>query len=115
MNELTRPTIFSGQYMIQSKPPEKDFVSVRWSGFLKPLFNDIYTFTLHVNNGIKFWIGDDLLIDEYNTNVQEKEPYIKYSVSKFAALIANRLIEIKLEFRENRGDAMLRLFWESKS
>ena len=44
----------------------KDFVSVRWSGFLKPLFAEKYTFLVQVNDGIKVWIDDAILIDEFS-------------------------------------------------
>lgn len=41
-------------------------MSVRWSAFLKPLFAEEYTFLVQVNDGIKVWIDDAILIDEFS-------------------------------------------------
>ncbi|KAL7537092.1 hypothetical protein ACHAXR_007581, partial [Thalassiosira sp. AJA248-18] len=96
-------------------PTGKDFVSIRWTGYIIPAFNETYTFTAHVNDAVRLWIGDELLIDEYENEVDDLAEYNEFSASTENALKANQLVAIKIEYRENRGSAMIRLFWESIS
>eukprot|EP00970_Alexandrium_tamarense_P002964 scaffold427_cov103-Alexandrium_tamarense.AAC.19 len=96
-------------------PTGRDFVSVRWTGLIKPSFDEVYTFTAHVNDALRLWIGDELLIDEYDNEVSDEDDFVEYSVVTSSSLRANQLVEIKVEYRENRGTAMIRLFWESYS
>ncbi|KAL9189871.1 hypothetical protein ACHAXT_009546 [Thalassiosira profunda] len=96
-------------------PGAKDFVSVRWTGYVKPSFDEVYSFTTHVNDGVRLWIGNDLLIDAYDNEVDDADEYAVFSANTTATLRANQLTAIKIEFRENRGMAVMRLFWESLS
>ncbi len=93
----------------------KDFVSVRWTGFLKPLFSEIYSFNIFVNDGVRLWVDGSILLDEYDANTPEGKEYIEYNVTTNAPLLKGRLTAIKIEFRENRGDATIRFLWKSKS
>jgi len=95
----------------------KDFVSVRWTGYIKPAFDEVYTFTAHVNDALKLWIGDELLIDEYENEVDESSggEYSVFSATTKEDLKADQLVLIKIEYRENRGLAMIQLYWESIS
>ena len=41
----------------------KDFISVRWSGYLRPAFSEEYTFHVQVNDGARLWVdGVQLLV-----------------------------------------------------
>ena len=95
----------------------KDFVSVRWTGYIKPAFDEVYSFTVRVNDALKLWIGDELLIDEYENEVDEasSDKYTVFSTTTNEALKADQLVPIKIEYRENRGLAMIQLYWESIS
>ena len=96
-------------------PTGKDFVSIRWTGYIKPAFSETYTFTAHVNDALRLWVGDELLIDEYENEVNDLDEHVEFSASTNDDLKANQLVAIKIEYRENRGSAMIRLFWESIS
>eukprot|EP00804_Cyclotella_cryptica_P021433 CCRYP_005783-RA/>CCRYP_005783-RA protein AED:0.00 eAED:0.00 QI:831/1/1/1/1/1/3/2372/6166 len=96
-------------------PSGKDFVSIRWTGFIKPSFGEFYTFTVRVNDAVRLWIGNDLLIDEYESEVDDEHEFAEFYASTTNAFVANQLVDIKIEYRENRGAAMIRLFWESPS
>ena len=104
-------------------PTGKDFVSVRWNGYIKPAFSEIFTFTAHVNDALRLWIGDELLIDDFDNEVNddeveegaERSVFAEFSASTAHPLQANQLVAVKIEYRENRGSAMIRLFWESVS
>ena len=95
----------------------KDFVSIRWYGYIKPAFDEVYTFTAHVNDALKLWVGNELLIDEYENEVDDNSDgeYVVFSATSNEALTAGQLVPIKIEYRENRGSAMLHLFWQSIS
>ena len=96
-------------------PTGKDFVSVRWTGYIKPAFNETYKFTAHVNDALRLWIDDELLIDEYEKEVDDFDEYVEFFANTEHAMKADQLVSIKIEYRENRGSAMIRLFWESIS
>jgi hypothetical protein len=93
----------------------KDFISVRWSGYVRPIFSEKYTFVLRVNDGVKVWIDDELVLNEYDKNVPSHKTYLEYSFTTAHYLIADELVPIKIEFRENQGDALISLLWKSNS
>jgi len=93
----------------------KDYVSVRWIGYIKPLFEEVYTFKIQANDGLKFWIDDELLVDKYEMIVSNDDKFVEHTAKTSSKLIQGRLTDLKLEFRENQGNAMIRLLWESKS
>jgi len=102
-------------------PTGKDFVSIRWTGYIKPSFNEKYTFTTHVNDALRLWVNGVQLLDVFDNEVDELEEvdngiaYATYSATTENALEASQLVAIKIEYRENRGSAMMRLFWHSIS
>jgi PA14 domain./Fibronectin type III domain./Filamin/ABP280 repeat. len=93
----------------------KDFISVRWSGYVRPLFSEKYTFVLRVNDGVKVWIDDAIMLDEYDKNVPSHESYFEYNFTLAKPFLADELVPIKIEFRENQGDALIHLLWKSDS
>jgi hypothetical protein len=94
-------------------PTGQDFISGRWEGFVQPAFSEDYTFTVLVNDGAKLWIDGVVVVDEFERESASDD------VSEFSgtavALVADRLYDVKLEFRENTGKAALSLLWESAS
>src|SRR6266540_3586776 len=40
--------------------------SIRWTGLLKPQRSEIYTFNLRNNDGVRFWLDGNLLIDDWS-------------------------------------------------
>ena len=96
----------------------KDFVSVRWTGYTKPSYNEIYTFRIRVNDGARLWVGGTLIIDEFDSVVHEDESsslFDEYEGNTTWPMIAGRLTTIKVEYQERRGAASLRLEWMSQS
>jgi len=47
--------------------------------------------------------------------VDEGEQYLEFTVDTTEPLVANRLIDIKIEYKENTGEALIHLFWQSTS
>jgi hypothetical protein len=92
----------------------KDYISVRWTGFFQPQFSEVYTFTIEVNDGARLWVDNELLFDSFESTTPENSIYSTYT-GVTTSLIADRLYDIKLEYRENTGKAIARLYWSSAS
>ena len=73
-----------------------------------------FNFTNYVNDGVRLWIDDVLLIDSYENDDQESE-FLVYSAITPYSFAVDKLVSLKLEYRENRGNALIKLFWESPS
>lgn len=86
----------------------KDKFSVRWSGKIKPLYSEMYTFSTLSDDGIRFWVDGKLLIDSWRNQ--------SYGVSKGSMkLAAGKLYNLQVEYYEATGDSMARLMWQSPS
>lgn len=96
-----------------------EFISVRWTGYIKAAFNEIYSFRMRVNDGARLWIGDELIIDEFDSIVEKKdeeaEMYYEYQGNTTMPMETSRLTTIKIEFQQNRGDASVHLEWSSET
>ena len=78
-----------------------EFGSIRWTGYIQPAFDEVYTFTVYVNDGLKLWVGDELLIDEYENEVDDSvDGYAEFSATTSNALTANQLVAMKIEYQE---------------
>lgn len=84
----------------------KDSFSVRWTGKIKPVYSEKYTFTASSDDGIRVWIGGKLIIDSW-----KKQSGISREGS--ITLTAGSAYDIKVEYYENHGDASVRLMWQS--
>jgi hypothetical protein len=104
----------------------KDYISARWSGFIQVPFNETFTFYAQANDGAKLFVNDQLVIDHFDAMVNETttgvvsaqgtdSEYLEFVGTTSAPLMAGRLYSITLEYRENTGNARLRLLWSSAS
>lgn len=79
-----------------------DNFSVRWSGCLKVNKTDIYTIDVSSDDGVRLYIDDKLVIDDWNDHAEMTNSYtLKLEAEKF--------YKIKLEFYENGGAAICKL------
>lgn len=85
-----------------------DSFSVRWSGFVKPEFSEIYTFYTGSDDGVRLWVDGLLLIDNWTDHPITED-------SATIVLQAGQNYSIKMEFYENWGDAVAQLDWSSDS
>jgi GH43 family beta-xylosidase len=81
--------------------------SVQWSGLLRPDFSEQYDFSTLSDDGVRLWIGEELIIDDWNahpaaTNVGSK------------VLEAGKWYDVRLEYFEATGDAQVELAWSSE-
>ncbi len=87
--------------------PADDF-SVRWSGYVKPLYEELYTFHTYTDDGIRLWVDGQQLIDKWvDQGPTEWTGQI--------ALSAGQNYPIVMEYYENNGGARAELYWSSTS
>jgi len=87
---------------------EADTFSVRWTGEFEPAFSEPYTFATKTNDGVRLWIDNRLVIDQWGLENNDHE-------SKPIALEAGRRYAIKMEVYDSGGYAQARLWWSSPS
>ncbi len=82
--------------------------SVRWSGQIEPLYSETYTFQTLSDDGIRLWVDNQLIIDQW----------INQSATIQTGTIdvqAGQLYDIRMEHYENTGSAVAQLSWSSPS
>lgn len=80
--------------------------SVRWEGQIEARYNETYTFKTVTDDGVKVWINDQLLIDDFQGNGRRTN-------TANITLEADKKYAIKIEYFENSGIAMAHLYWSS--
>ena len=96
-------------------PTGRDYISIRWSGYILPAFSEVYNFILTVDDGARLWIDGVLLFDEFNNSVADGSPPSVFNATTPFPLVASQLSSIKIEYRENTGAAVFVLGWSSAS
>lgn len=85
---------------------DKDTFSVRWTGKIMPRQSKTYTFFAKVNDGVRLWVNNQLLIDSWINRS------IATEVSGSIPLIANQKYDFRMDFYENTGSALAQLRWK---
>ncbi|NJM16451.1 MAG: DUF1593 domain-containing protein [Bacteroidales bacterium] len=86
-----------------------DNFSVRWSGQVKPLYTETYTFETETDDGARLWVNGQ----EMFTGAWKDQGPTKYSGT--IGLTAGQKYDIVFEFYENGGGALAALRWSSAS
>jgi hypothetical protein len=89
--------------------PANNF-SVCWTGMVTPLYSEVYSFHVRTDDGVRLWVNDQLLVDEWNDHGSTT-----YTGNTPTALTAGQPYSIRMDFYENGGDAVAWLGWESAS
>lgn len=79
--------------------------SIRWTGKLKPTKSGSYKFSARVDDGIRVWIDDQLIIDQWELN----------DVGKFVSdfdFVANTEYDLKVEYFNALIEGEVRLLWK---
>ncbi len=79
--------------------------SVRWIGQIEVPTSGVYRFLTESDDGVRFWIGGVRLIDNWGSHALEED-------SGSLPLEAGRRYAVRLDYRQNAGDAVVRLSWE---
>ncbi len=85
-----------------------DTFSARWTGRIEPRFSQVYTFQTRSDDGVRLWVNNQLIIDQWNDHA----PTIHTGT---IALQAGILYDLRLEYYENTGGAVMQLSWQSAS
>lgn len=85
-----------------------DTFSVRWTGGIVPLFTQRYTFFTTADDGVRLWVNDQLIIDNWTRQSATTR-------SGQIDLVAGQRHSIRMEYFEESGGAVARLEWQSAS
>jgi beta-glucosidase len=95
-------------FMWNDKGPFEDFqkdnFSVRWTGYVKAEKSANYTFDISSDDGVRLYIDDQQVINDWNDHAMLTNSYSK-------ELVAGKLYKIKLEYYEKGGGAIVKLGW----
>ena len=94
-------------------PTGLDYISIRWTGYVQPLFSEIYTFTITCDDGARLFVGGTLLIDRFDERAGDEVNV--FTGTTTGALAADVLVPISVEYRENTGAAQISVAWSSSS
>lgn len=83
---------------------QKDNFSVRWTGYVKPEKSETFTFDVGSDDGVRLYIDDQLVIDDWTDHA-----YLTNSFTK--DFKAGQFYKIKLEYYENGGGAIVKFGW----
>ena len=83
-----------------------DTFSARWIGAVEPRFSETYTFRTTSNDGVRLWVNDQLIIDQWNNHSATEH-------TGTIALTAGQRYPIRLEYYDNTGTAVIRMEWQS--
>ncbi len=86
-----------------------DYFSARWTGTVSALYSEDYTFVLAVDNGVRVWVNNVLVLDKWTP--QDISGWHNFTVP----LTANQAVPIRIEYAELWGGAAITLYWYSTS
>ena len=82
--------------------------TVRWTGSVKPQFNETYTFYGTSDDGMRLWVDGQMLINAW---VDQAPTTYQGSI----ALKAQQLYDIQIDYYQNGGGAVAEMAWSSPS
>lgn len=82
--------------------------SMRFTGFIQPRFSENYTFHATADDGVRVWINDTLVVDQW---LVQSAPVTTSSAP--IALVAGQPVPIKVEYFRATGPGTLKLEWSS--
>jgi PA14 domain len=86
----------------------RDLFSVRWTGRVRPQFNETYRFYTNSDDGVRLWVNNVQLINNWTDHGPTEN-------SGTIALRAGRQYDLRMEYYERGGGALVQLFWSSPS
>ncbi len=81
--------------------------SVRWTGYVVPLFSETYTFTTVSDDGVRLLINNQLVVDNWTDHSTTSNP-------GSITLAAGQRYAITLEYYQGGGAAVIQLYWQSE-
>ncbi|MEP6924426.1 MAG: PA14 domain-containing protein [Pyrinomonadaceae bacterium] len=81
-----------------------DTFSARWTGQIEAPTSGIYTFSTTSDDGIRLWVNNQLLINNWAAPTNA-------SNTRRIKLARGQLYDIRLEYNDQTGNAVVRLLW----
>jgi hypothetical protein len=81
-----------------------DQFSVRWTSYVNFAAGN-YTFRISVDDGVRLWVDEQLLIDQWHDQATTNYSAIKYLAAGYHSM--------RLEYYENTGGAVCKLWWDT--
>ena len=85
-----------------------DTFSVRWIGFIQPLYSEDYTIYTYADDGMRIMIGGQTVVDDWSDHSARWD-------SGTISLNRCQLYPITVEYYENGGNAVAEMEWSSAS
>lgn len=85
-----------------------DHFGIRWTGYFVPQTEDDYRFYTSADDGVRLYINDELVIDDWKRHGETLNTYLKH-------LEAGKPCKLRLEYFENVGTATVRFGVSSAS
>src|SRR5262249_7930466 len=82
-----------------------DTFSARWTGQVLAVESGNYRFQTSSDDGVRLWVNGQLLINNWTNHAPTT------STSAAVALTAGQKYDIRLEYFENTGGAVMKLLW----
>ncbi|MEH2125138.1 PA14 domain-containing protein [Nostoc sp.] len=87
---------------------DADTFSARWTGQVEAKYSETYKFYTTADDGVRLWVNGQQIINQFID-----QPATESSGS--IALVAGQKYDIKLEYYENKNNAVSQLRWSSAS
>lgn len=85
-----------------------DHFSMSWTGKVQAGYSEAYTFYTVSDDGVRLWVNGQLIISNWTAHAVTTN-------NATVTLVAGQKYNIKLEYYENVGDAVIKLLWSSPS
>ncbi len=85
-----------------------DSVSARWTADLEVPFTETYQFTTTTDDGVRLWINDRQLIDNWTDHGTTDDVAT-------VALVGGQFYRLRMEWYDKSGGAVAKLLWQSPS
>ena len=82
--------------------------SVRWTGQVRADRSELYTFYTTSNDGVRLWVDGRLIIDNWTSHAATQD-------TGRVTLEADRKYDVRLEYYQRLGTAVIKLEWSSPS
>ncbi len=85
-----------------------DGFSIRWTTDLEPPFTETYTFITVTDDGVRLWVNDELIIDDWKDHASTEN-------TGTIDLVAGQKVPLIMEYYEGGAGATVSLSWQSPS
>ncbi|WP_298263225.1 alpha-L-fucosidase [uncultured Lutibacter sp.] len=102
------------------EPIKEDDFNISWEGFIQSKFSETYTLEATADDGIRVYIDDKLVLDQWKNKDQASDGNVMGNVNKEKAINKikfkkGKKYKIKIDYFESKQNAFVKLFWQSKS